>query len=488
MSKQNFETIKIGVCDCFWRPTPTEVNPTPEEIYLGLTKGGVELIYTPEWHEITVDQFGNSLTESVLIGESVQVNVPLAETDLDKLSMFSHTATKISESETVTGQTQIETTTVSGSITVAGDVEVTITSSDQKEKVILVPVEELDTSDEVAEKIRQVLENDSDITEFFTVSGTHSDITLTKKALEVNDELFNISIKNGDCEGLEEALVSATIRFGKPTVIESREKLTFGRRPGYRLEGLAGRIRVHPIALGNSNEEDIIIYKAVNKAPLQLNYKLDEERIYSTEFVGMIQRKNVNGSMLWEIGDSTIGNESLMLSQTLDMNGLPSNLNEMVKNSGSNIWISVPEHPVYTEDTDPALRTTALKVYCEFSGQVYNITPLVTLTLPEDNGVWFNGTQVVRGTSLPSSSPNIETQNFGSDDFATVSDTNVIIKGWESSIVSLVPYGIKGESDFYPTSFPSSWRLLTFGDTILIKVEAVWDTMKAEAFVRVQIA
>ena len=358
----DFDSIKIGVCDAYWTP-----SGQANEIFLGLTKGGCELTYTPEWYDLQVDRYGNSQTDAALVGESIAVTIPLAETDMRKIEMFSHTSSKVTGSD-------------------------------------------------------------------------------------------------------------------------SNSKLTFGRFPGFRLGQKAGRLRLHPVAMGRDNSEDVIIYKAVNKAPLQLNYKLDEERIFRTEFIGMIQRKHVNGAMLWEIGDSTIGNESLVLSQTLDVNGLPSNLKEMVKNSGSNIWISVPEHPIYTEDTDPDLRTTELKVYCEFNGQVYNITPLITLSLPENNGVWFNGMQVVNDNSLPSYAPNVSTQTFGSDDFATVNTNKVIVKGWESSIEPLNAYCLKGDPTFYPVSYPSSWRLLKLGDVVLIKVNAVWDTMIAEAFIHVQIA
>ena len=191
MSKQTFETIKIGVCDCFWKPVPTTANPNPDEIYLGLTKGGCELTYTPEWYDLQVDQFGKTATESVLVGEQVSVKIPLAETDLFKLRLFSHTATPV-------------------------------------------------------------------------------------------------------VEGL-------------------KEKLTFGRKPGLRLEGLAGQLRLHPIAMGASQDEDVVIYRAVNKAPLQLNYKLDEERIYSTEFFGIVERQSledeldgVDGNFLWQIGNPSV--------------------------------------------------------------------------------------------------------------------------------------------------------------------------------------
>ena len=51
-----FQSIKLGVCDCYWVPSGSN-----SEVFLGLTKGGVELNYNPEWYEITVD-VGNTLT------------------------------------------------------------------------------------------------------------------------------------------------------------------------------------------------------------------------------------------------------------------------------------------------------------------------------------------------------------------------------------------------------------------------------------------
>jgi hypothetical protein len=186
LAGQTFETIKVGVCDCYWKdPGSTS------EVFLGLTKGGCDLTYTPTWHEIEVDQFGKSATESVLIGETIKVKIPLAETDLDKLQMFSHTATTV--------------------------------------------------------------------------------------------------LDNG------------------------KKKITFGRLPGFRLEGVAGQLRLHPIAMGTSSDEDVLIYKAINKAPLNLQYKLDAERIFATEFDGIVQRQSLADELsgaatpfLWEIGNPLV--------------------------------------------------------------------------------------------------------------------------------------------------------------------------------------
>lgn len=192
--KQSFKTVKVGVCDCFWTPRPTDSDPNPDEFYLGLTKGGVKFSYTPKYHEITVDQFGNSATESVLLGEDVSAAIPLAETSIEKLALSCPTATQLIDSST-----------------------------------------------------------------------------------------------------------------GK------LKKLLYGSRPGVRLEGTAGSLRLHPIAMGSSKEEDIVIFKAVNKSAMELAYKLDEETIYSANFIGTVERASLEEELsgeavpfLFAIGDPSI--------------------------------------------------------------------------------------------------------------------------------------------------------------------------------------
>jgi len=494
---QKFDSIKIGVCDCFWRPVPTLAIPNPDEIYLGLTKGGCELTYTPEWKPIEVDQFGKTPTESVLIGEDVNVKVPLAETDLGKLELFSHTASKTTveesigtvqisggatgvpnvltsadttpgtagvqqvETATVTGGAtadgdvkiivtadglpgspltiaaqvfdtntannvasnligalqsngaiiamftvsgsnedvvltkinaeandatlnmeingsdnatgvpdvassvdttagvapvlQVETTTVTGGATTdSGDLTVTVTAAGMTgtPRAILVAVDQGDTADEVANKIRTALSLDANVTAFFTVSGATDEVILTAIADAANDATMNIAIDGGTSAELsigatsftastvvglwvgdtlkldDEEVVIASISGNDLTlknaltathadgisIYKIKTKLLFGRRPGLRLEDLAGRLRLHPIASGESLDEDVIIYRAINRAPLQLNYRLDEERVFQTEFQGIVARQSAEaelsgqdaGDFLWQIGNPSI--------------------------------------------------------------------------------------------------------------------------------------------------------------------------------------
>ena len=73
---------------------------------LGYTKGGVEVEVTTEKYTVTVDQFGNSPINDYLIGRSISVTTPLAETTVDNLIITMPGATKIG-----TGTVKAEVTT-----------------------------------------------------------------------------------------------------------------------------------------------------------------------------------------------------------------------------------------------------------------------------------------------------------------------------------------------------------------------------------------
>ena len=67
--------VKLGVCSVNFGGTD-----------LGHTKGGVTLAYTPEYVDITVDQYGNSKVDKALVGEDMIVTVPLAESQVANLA------------------------------------------------------------------------------------------------------------------------------------------------------------------------------------------------------------------------------------------------------------------------------------------------------------------------------------------------------------------------------------------------------------------
>jgi len=68
--------VKLGVC-----------SATFNDVDLGHTKGGVVVTYTPEYHDVTVDKYGNTVVEKVLIGEKLVAKVPLAEATIANLAV-----------------------------------------------------------------------------------------------------------------------------------------------------------------------------------------------------------------------------------------------------------------------------------------------------------------------------------------------------------------------------------------------------------------
>ena len=174
------ERINIGVADITFTP---EGNDIP--IYLGLTKGGTTLTYEPEFYDITSDQTGNTPLDSILIGESVQVEANLLDTSLDHIAAVVPTADK---------------------------------------------------------------ETDGDKT----------------------------------------------------------KAVTFGRRPGLRLGNVAGVLRVHPVSAGvGRTDKDVIIYRAANKASLELAYELENEWVIPCQFVGFPDDFRPEGDQLFRIGEYT---------------------------------------------------------------------------------------------------------------------------------------------------------------------------------------
>ena len=111
---------------------------------------------------------------------------------------------------------QVEENTVVGVITGAGNASVVVTANGMTgtPKTLSVAVLLGDDESAVAEKIRQALSADADVSGFFTVSGSGADVTLTAKTANYNDTTMNLSIDNGTCTGLTAKPASTTLTEG----------------------------------------------------------------------------------------------------------------------------------------------------------------------------------------------------------------------------------------------------------------------------------
>lgn len=68
--------VKVGVC-----------SVTFNGVDLGHTLGGVEVSYQPTYHDVTVDKYGKTVVDKVLIGEQITAKVPLAEYTIANLKV-----------------------------------------------------------------------------------------------------------------------------------------------------------------------------------------------------------------------------------------------------------------------------------------------------------------------------------------------------------------------------------------------------------------
>lgn len=72
----NVENVKLGAANAKWGVDD-----------LGYTKGGIDVAISVASKEVTVDQFGPQAINEYIQGRGVQVTLPLAESDLDKLAL-----------------------------------------------------------------------------------------------------------------------------------------------------------------------------------------------------------------------------------------------------------------------------------------------------------------------------------------------------------------------------------------------------------------
>lgn len=188
------------------RSNPVQNNVT-NAVNIGATTGSLSLSSAA-----TVISF-----DAVIVGAASDLIVDIS--DLDSTGTTAWTA----------GTAQVETATVVGTITTAGNAEVIVTSAIVTGSPITlsVAVALSDTASDVATKIRTALSADTAITTYFSIGGTGADVVLTHKGSKqytingtsvpvypANDATLNISIDNDTCAGLTTAATSTDTTAG----------------------------------------------------------------------------------------------------------------------------------------------------------------------------------------------------------------------------------------------------------------------------------
>lgn len=94
---------------------------------------------------------------------------------------------------------------------------------------------------------------------------------------------------------------------GSTEVIDgSKKKVTHGRSAGYRASDFALSLRIHPIALLDSDKSrDLLLYKAFVVDGLSYEYQTAEITAYEVQFRGLIDSARDEGDQLFSLGDDT---------------------------------------------------------------------------------------------------------------------------------------------------------------------------------------
>ena len=124
---------------------------------------------------------------------------------------------------------------VTGTIGTAGNAAVVVTAEGMANSPITlsVPVASGDSAATVATKVNAALEENSDITDFFTISPANGRyVRLTAKVAADNDPTLNISIANDTCTGLTAIPTSTLDASGNPGT-KQVETLTVAGRVSY---------------------------------------------------------------------------------------------------------------------------------------------------------------------------------------------------------------------------------------------------------------
>lgn len=114
------------------------------------------------------------------------------------------------------GTRQVETATIVGTITLAGNAHVVVTAAGMggTPKTVVVAVLLNDDADTIATKIRAALTLDADVIAWFEVGGSGIYVSLTRRLAEANDVTMNIDVHNDTCTGITNDATSDTTFAG----------------------------------------------------------------------------------------------------------------------------------------------------------------------------------------------------------------------------------------------------------------------------------
>lgn len=243
------ENVKLGVCRVRF-----------DGVDLGLTKGGVEVEVSTDTHKVTVDQFGESEINEIIMKRSVMARVPMAETTLDNLVKVMPGATLV-DAGTKQLYTIDEASPVNAelyTVTIDGVAYEFTSDADADETEITIG-------------LALAINLDPDVA--MVADGSGASLLLTGKVSGITSV---VAVAGGTLAAVETT----------PSAVGAR-RVDVTNAIGTDLLSIAKMLVLHPTDNADDDtSEDFIIWKAATAGALNFAYKIDEERVFNIEFTG----------------------------------------------------------------------------------------------------------------------------------------------------------------------------------------------------------
>lgn len=262
------KNVKLGVCKVIYNGAD-----------LGYTSGGVEVSVTTETHKVMIDQFGKTPVNEYVMGRQVTAKCPLAETTLENMVAIMPGTTLTTVGGTAaTGTILVATNPADGDTIVVNGLTLTFKT---------VPVASTDiplggSAAATASNLKTYLE-----THTFAALGdaTYSVATATVTiTAKVKGTAGNNYTLGAGTAGAKVTLSGAALTGG---VEPTSKSVDVSNGVGTNLLLIAKELRLHPVGKPDTDvTDDFVIPLAATAGALKFAYKLEDERVYDTEFSG----------------------------------------------------------------------------------------------------------------------------------------------------------------------------------------------------------
>jgi hypothetical protein len=262
------KNVKLGVCKVIYDGKD-----------LGYTSGGVEVSVKTDTHKVMVDQFGKTPINEYIMGREVTAKVPLAETTLENMvAIMPGTTLVTTGGAKAAGSITIDVNPADGETIVVNGATVTFKTVAAGALDVTIGA----TAAATAANLKAMLDastNQAIALADYAVAGSVVTVTAVDKGTAGNA----FTLDDGTA-GANVTLSGATLSGGTEPTAKSVATTT---GIGTNLLEIAKELRFHPKGKPDSDvSDDFVIVRAATAGALKFAYKLEDERIYDTEFMG----------------------------------------------------------------------------------------------------------------------------------------------------------------------------------------------------------